>query len=209
MARPPAAEDWPTDTRRVVVPAGEGRAVPVAAGERVRVVDLEGGQVADFFAFVDGDATEHLSAEHTRPSIRRLFPVPGEELLSNRRRALLHFEEDHSPARHDTLYAACDPARYALLGVSGPHRSCAVNLAEAMAALGYDPVAVPQPFNLFMDVPVAADGTLQVIPASSQPGDFVSFRALHNLVVAVSSCPMDVIAIGTGAVTPLAIDVAV
>ncbi|HEX3793174.1 MAG TPA: urea carboxylase-associated family protein [Acidimicrobiales bacterium] len=199
---------WTASAQRVVVPPGEGRAVRVAAGDRVRVVDLDGGQVADFFAFDANDPTEFLSAEHTRPGIRRLFPVPGDDLLSNRRQPLLELLEDHSPGRHDTLYAACDPARYVLLGVTTPHRSCAVNLAEAMADLGYVSVAVPQPFNLFMDVRVAADSTLAVVPASSRSGDYVSFRARRDLVVAVSSCPMDVIAIGTGTVSALAIDVA-
>jgi uncharacterized protein YcgI (DUF1989 family) len=208
MAPPGAEADWSAAAHRVVVSPGEGRAVPVAAGERVRVLDLDGGQVADFFAFAADDPSEFLSAEHTRPSIRRLFPVPGDDLLSNRRQPLLHLLEDRSPGRHDTLYAACDPARYALLGVTDPHRSCAANLAEAMAAVGVASVAVPQPFNLFMDVRVAADGTLDVLPASSRAGDFVSFRAWRDLIVVVSSCPMDVIAIGTGRVSALAIDVA-
>jgi uncharacterized protein len=192
----------------LIVPAGEGRAVRVPSGSRFRVVDVEGGQVADLFAFVDegdgGPYAEWMSAEHTRPSIRRLFPKPGDVLLSNRRRPMARLEEDRSPGRHDTLYAACDPARYALLGVSGPHRSCATNLAEA---LGHAPTVVPQPFNLFMDVEVGPDGALGVRPASTQPGDSVTFTALMDLVVAVSSCPMDVVAISTGGVTPLAIEV--
>ncbi|MFD0536975.1 DUF1989 domain-containing protein [Actinomadura luteofluorescens] len=45
---------------------GEGRAVRVAAGRRVRVVDVEGGQVGDLFAFAADDPREHLSAAHTR-----------------------------------------------------------------------------------------------------------------------------------------------
>jgi uncharacterized protein YcgI (DUF1989 family) len=61
-------------TPRVVVPAGAGRAVRVREGERVRVVDVEGGQVGDVFAFVVQDPGEHLSASHTRTSTGRLFP---------------------------------------------------------------------------------------------------------------------------------------
>jgi uncharacterized protein len=198
--------------RTVVVPAGEGRAVRVAAGRRFRVVDLEGGQVGDLFACVDGPVAEWMSAEHTRPSIGHLFPGPGDVVLSNRRQPMARLEEDHSPGRHDTLYAACDPARYELLGVTGPHRSCAGNLLEAMQELGgvgggFAPGVVPQPFNLFMHVDVAPDGALVVRPASSAPGDAVTFRALMDLVVVVSSCPMDVVAINTGGVTPLAIEV--
>jgi uncharacterized protein YcgI (DUF1989 family) len=220
------------ESRTVIVPAGEGCAARVAGGSRFRVVDIEGGQVADLFAFADVGPTdsaladraladpalaEWMSAEHTRPSIGRLFPAPGDEILSNRRRPLARLEEDRSPGWHDTLYAACDPARYELLGVVGPHRSCAGNLVEALEALETlggggagetgGMAMVPQPFNLFMHVDVDPAGALRVQPASTAPGDSVSFRALVDLIVVVSSCPMDVVAIGRGGVTPLAIEV--
>jgi uncharacterized protein YcgI (DUF1989 family) len=203
--------------REVIVPAGEGRAVRVKTGEVVRVVDVHGGQVGDLFAFVDGATTEWLSAEHTRPSIRRLFPRPGDTALTNHRREILRVEEDHSPGWHDTLYAACDPARYARLGFEGAHRSCATNLIEAMHALDEDlsgtpqpvipPPVVPQPFNLFMHVDVGPDGVLDVVPATSSPGDAITFRALLDIVAVVSSCPMDLVHISTGGVTELRIEV--
>jgi uncharacterized protein len=89
--------------RNVVVPAGEGRAVRVREGELVRIIDVFGGQVGDLFVFVDGQMSEYMSAEHTRPSIRRLFPAPGDVALTNRRREIVRFEEDRSPGWHDTL----------------------------------------------------------------------------------------------------------
>jgi uncharacterized protein len=198
--------------REVTVPAGEGRGARVGSGEVFRVVDVHGGQVGDLFAFVDGPSLEWMSAEHTRPSIRRLFPRPGEMALTNRRRPILHVEEDRSPGWHDTLYAACDPPRYVLLGVEGPHRSCATNLVEAMqefdeGLLGTPDPFIPQPFNLFMHVDVGPEGVLDVVPATSEPGDSITFRALLDLIVVVSSCPMDLVHIGTGGVTPLRIEI--
>jgi len=191
----------------IVVPAGEGRAVRVANGERFRIVDTLGGQVGDLFAFVDGHMSEFMSAEHTRPSTGRLFPLPGEVILSNRRREMVRLEEDNSPGWHDTLYAACDPARYEMLGVRESHRSCATNLEEALRQMGEELVVVPQPFNLFMHVPVEADGAIRIVPATSGPGDYVAFRALMDLIVVLSSCPMDVVPIGNGGVTPLEIEI--
>jgi uncharacterized protein len=190
-----------------VVPPGEGRAFAVHAGEAFRVVDVAGGQVGDLFAFADEDLGEWMSAEHTRPSLARLFPRPGDVILSNRRREMARLEEDRSPGRHDTLYAACDPARYRLLGVTEAHRSCAANLVEAMGELGREVPNIPQPFNLFMDVEVGSDGALLVRPAPTAAGDSVTFRALTDLIVAVSSCPMDVVSIGRGGITPLAVEV--
>ena len=116
-----------------------------------------------------------MSAEHTRPGIKRLFPRPGDVALTNRRRPILRLEDDTSPGWHDTLYAACDPARYALLGHVGPHRSCATNLVEALREFGRElpgmpePI-VPQPFNVFMHVEVGPEGALQLHPATSRAG---------------------------------------
>src|SRR5712691_762417 len=116
----------------VRVPGGEGRAAMVQAGQSFRVVDVDGGQVGDLFAFTAADPGEFASAEHTRVAIAKLFPQPGDPVLTNRRRPILVAAQDTSPGRHDMLYAACDPARYALLGATAPHRSCAENLRSAL-----------------------------------------------------------------------------
>jgi uncharacterized protein len=189
------------------VPAGEGRAVVVAAGQHFRVVDVEGGQVGDLFAFAADDPAEFASAEHTRVAIQKLFPKPGDPVLTNRRRPILVAGADSSPGRHDMLYAACDPARYALLGVTGPHRSCAGNLREAMRGRGLGVPAVPQPLNIFMDVRPEPGGELRSRPASSRPGDFVTFRAARDCIVVLSSCPMDIVPISSGGITPLELQI--
>jgi uncharacterized protein YcgI (DUF1989 family) len=192
---------------RTVVPAREGRAVRVGSGESVRIVDVDGGQVGDLFFFVDGQVSEYMSLEHTRPGTGHLTPRPGDVLVTNLRRDIVRFDADMSPGIHDTLYAACDPARYKLLGADASHRSCATNLREAMAAVGEDSVHVPQPFNVFMHVAVGGDGELTIHPASSRPGDTLSFTALRDVVVALSSCPMDIIEINGGGLSDLAIEV--
>jgi uncharacterized protein YcgI (DUF1989 family) len=191
--------------RRIDVPAREGRAVEVEAGRSFRVVDLEGGQVADLFAFCLGDLAEYLSAEHTRAEHFRLFPRVGEAFVSNRRRPLLLFEADASPGFHDMLFAACDAARYAGLGAPAGHASCASNLQTALAGLGLGPVAVPQPVNLFENIPARPDGTLDWKATATAAGDHVQLRAERDCVVVVSACPYD-LAATHAAPGPLAID---
>jgi uncharacterized protein len=186
-----------------LVPGGVGRAVRVGVGQYFRVTDVAGGQVGDLFAFSLTDPAEYASAEHTRVAIRRLFPRPGDPVLTNRRRPILSVVEDTSPGRHDMLYAACDPARYALLGADPAHRSCAGNLREALGEHGLGLPSVPQPLNIFMDVRAQEDGTLVSHPASSRPGDYVAFRAAMDCLVVLSSCPMDVVNISAGGITPL------
>lgn len=187
----------------VRVPGGAGRAVVVSAGQFFRVVDVAGGQVGDLFAFTAADPGEFASAEHTRVAIGKLFPRPGDPVLTNLRRPILLAAEDTSPGRHDMLYAACDPARYALLGAAAAHRSCAGNLRAALRGHGIDPVTIPQPLNVFMDVRAEPDGSLVSRPASSRPGDYIAFRAAQDCLVVLSSCPMDVVPISSGGITPL------
>ena len=191
---------------RVVVPAGEGRTARVGAGERFRVVDLEGSQVADLFAFVTDDVSEFASAEHTRAYVDRLFPRVSEQFVTNRRRPILRFERDDSPGVHDMLIAACDPTRYTGLGVDGWHASCQENLQRAMAGFGYETVEVPQSINLFMNIPVREDGSLAWEPALTKPGDSVTFRAELDCLVVVSACPQDIVAINDKKPTSVAID---
>jgi len=194
-------------TSHVVVPASAGRAVLVRRGDHVRVIDVEGGQVGDVFAYAAADPGEHLSASHTRTSTSRLFPLIGEHFVTNRRRPILTLAADTSPGVHDMLIAACDPARYRALGVDR-HASCADNLRNALVQKGLTADIVPQPVNLFMNIPVRGDGELSWLPAVSRPGDAVTFAAAMDCVVVVSACPMDLNAINGARPTPLAIEVA-
>lgn len=180
----------------------------VAAGDLVRVIDVEGGQVGDVFAFTDSgpELAEHHSAAHTRAGIDRLFPAVGEPFVTDRRRPILTLVEDTSPGQHDMLIPACDPARYAALGAP-EHRSCAANLREALTEAGLSFAGpTPQPINVFMRIPVGEDGRLSWLTASSRPGDAVTLRAEMDCVVVVSACPQDLVSISDAGLTPLAIE---
>lgn len=175
----------------VEVPAREARAVAVLKGASFKVIDLEGGQVVDLFAFSTDEVREYQSAEHTRVHVKRLFPRVGEQFVTNRRRPILTFEEDTTDGVHDMLCASCDATRYAMLGVQGWHASCQENLTTAMAALGHGKVEVPQPINLFMDIPVYEDASIDWRAKKTKAGDYVRFRAEMDCIVVASACPQD------------------
>jgi uncharacterized protein YcgI (DUF1989 family) len=202
----------PSETQTVVsrvVPARHGTAVRVRAGQLVRVTDPFGGQVGDLFAFVDDGGRrlgEHLSAAHTRGHTSRLFPAVGEDFVTAARTPVLGLLDDSSPGRHDMLIPACDPERYRLLGARH-HRSCVANLHEALGELDLYVDTVPQPVNLFMNIPVAADGALRWLPAPSGRGDAVTFVSHVDTVVVLSACPQDLVGINVGSPTDLVLDV--
>jgi uncharacterized protein YcgI (DUF1989 family) len=179
-------------TERDVIPATRGKAVRLAAGEAVRVVNTHGSQVVDTWAFCAEDLAHHMSMEHTRVENGRLMPAAGQTLFTNRREPILVLEEDTSPGFHDTLMAACDRWRYEHLGCTEYHRNCADNMVEAMAAIGLPADRVPQPLNLFMNIPVNADLSLTQGEPVTRPGDHVLLRAARDCVVVFSACPQDI-----------------
>jgi uncharacterized protein len=176
-----------------LIEAGHGHAFQLAVGERVRIGLPEGSQVADMFAFALPDLKEYLSTEHTRSCAQRLTPVVGEAFYSSRRRPMLAFVEDSSPGTHDLLLSACDQARYTLLGHPSPHRNCVANMIDALAALGLKPPQIPSPVNVFEKVAIGIDGSLVIEPPLAVRGDSVMLRALMDLVLVISACPMDIV----------------
>jgi uncharacterized protein YcgI (DUF1989 family) len=179
----------------VQIPARRGRAVLVERGRHVRVINTHGQQVVDTWAFNRADLSEWMSMEHSRAGIGRILPRVGDTLCTNRRRPILAIVHDDSGGRHDTLIAACDRYRYDLLGCAGYHDNCTDNLATALREVGVSVAHTPSPWNLFMNIPVAPDGTVSFLPPVSTAGSSITLRAEMDLVIAFSACPQDIIPI--------------
>ncbi len=177
------------------IPARRGAAARVRRGQTVRVVNTHGDQVVDTWAFNAADMAEHLSMEHTRPGILKVIPRVGDALLTNRRRPILTVVDDTSGGVHDMLMAACDRWRYEGLGCTEYHDNCTDNLHAALQVLGCDVAETPSPLNLFMNIPVQADGTLSFDAPVSVRGGHVRLRAEMDLVIAFSACPQDILPI--------------
>lgn len=187
------------------IAARTGRAVAIRAGEAVKLINTHGSQVVDTWAFRADDLTEYLSMEQTRRMLLKLWPREGDTLFSNRRQAMLVMERDTSPGVHDTLFACCDPWTYAHYGCPPGHANCRDNLLDALAALGIAPPLVPNPLNLWMNIPVQENMLLAIEPPVSKSGDYVVLRALVDVVLAFSTCPMDVTPINGADCEPRAV----
>ena len=106
------------------IPARTGAAFRLRAGDRIRIISTHGHQVADFFDFSAAEPGEYLSARHTIVSgTRHLYPREGQTFLTSKRKPLMKFVQDGAGEQNEMLLAACDPARYQLLGVQGYHAS--------------------------------------------------------------------------------------
>lgn len=187
----------------IQIPARKGKAARVARGQTVRLINTHGTQVIDTWAFNAADMREYMSMEHLRPTLGRVNPRAGDALVTNRRRPILTMVADTSPGVHDTLVAACDRYRYELLGAKGHHDNCTDNLHAALAELGLRSDETPAPLNMWMNIPVGADWTIDFLPTVARPGDHVLLRAEMDAIVVFSSCPQDMLPINGEDCTPV------
>ena len=176
----------------ITIPGAHARAFKLQRHDQVKIVNLEGQQVVDAWAFKASDLNEFMSNEHTRSCLEKLVPGVGDSLYSNLRQPILTIVADNSPGIHDLLLSACDIDRYRLLGVQQYHRNCVDNLHEAMTELGMKPPEVPSPFNIFENVHIGSNGELSIEPPLVKAGDSISLRAEIDIILVLSCCPMDI-----------------
>jgi len=187
------------------IAGGAGFAMALRAGEAARLVNTFGSQVVDTWALAAGDTSEYLSVEHTRRMLGNLFPRRGDAFYSNRRNKMLSLEEDSFPGRHDMLFAACDKWLYKHYGCPPGHANCRDNFQAALFAAGHDAPFMPNPVNLWMNIPVRDSQHVAIEPPVSRPGDHVVLRALMDIILVFSACPMDVTPINGEDRTPKAV----
>ena len=180
------------------IAGGAAKAFRLPKGGALKLINTHGTQTVDMWALRDRDPSEYLSVEHTRRMLANLFPRAGDTLFSNRRTPLLKLEEDTAPGKHDMLIACCDKWLYQHYGCAPGHANCRDNYLAALFEIGIDALHVPNPVNLWMNVPVSADAKLTLEPPVSQAGDYVTFRALEDCIVIFSACPMDISPVNRG-----------
>ena len=189
------------------IPARTGWSARLRAGQSFKVIDVEGGQCADLWVLCAEDPAEHLSAQHTRVHMASIYPAVGWTFVTGRRRPILRFVQDTSPGLHDCLVAACDSARYELLGAPPGHASCEENLRAEQRRQGLPVTYAPQPINVFAHFHVVDDERLVLDECESRPGDAATFELLMDGIVVLSACPQDIVAFQPGGPTDMAVEV--
>ncbi|MCB5425197.1 urea carboxylase-associated family protein [Altererythrobacter sp. CC-YST694] len=173
-----------------IVPARAPWLHHVAAGQTLRIVDLEGNQAVDFLLYAAADDAERYSAQDTVASQGNLFLKAGTVLRSNEGRPMMTIVGT-SVEYHDTIGGACscesNTLRY------GHHtksqHACVENFLEANLLEGRGKRDMVSNINFFMNVPVEEDGALGIVDGISAPGLTVDLRAEMDVIVVVSNCP--------------------
>jgi uncharacterized protein len=178
--------------RDELVAAGEPWMGTVAAGQILRIVDLEGNQAVDTLFYNANDTEERYSAVDTIRGQRNIYLTTGSALRSNLGATMLTIIED-TCGRHDTLGGACsaesNTVRYAL--DKRYMHSCRDNFLLALAHYdhGLSKRDLPSNINFFMNVPVTPEGGLEFADGISAPGRYVQLRAQMDVLVLISNCP--------------------
>ena len=173
-----------------IVPARAPWLHHVAAGQTLRIVDLEGNQAVDFLLYAAEDDAERYSAQDTVAAQGNLFLRKGTVLRSNEGRPMMTIVAS-TVEYHDTIGGACscesNTLRY------GHHtkaeHACVENFLEANLLEGRGKRDIVSNINFFMNVPVEPDGSLGIVDGISAPGLRVDLRAEMDVIVVVSNCP--------------------
>ena len=188
------------------IPGGHARSFQVKKGQLLQIIDVEGQQVADFFAFNKDNHEERLSPPHTRTSLLSLTIKVGDLFRSSLRNPMFEVVED-TAGSHDLLIAACDERRYLVDYGVKDHRSCIANFEEALRPFGITRNMFPEPFNIFQSTKIEPSGKLIQQPCPTKAGDYILLRALMDMIGSISACPMDLNPIGGAKITDILVKI--
>jgi uncharacterized protein YcgI (DUF1989 family) len=170
------------------IPPQKATSFKLRRGEILRVYDPCGEQVADLFAFKDGDLACSLSSGRTIDYAGKIYFSTGDLLYANDSRPMLRVLAD-TAGRHDFLLTPCSQEMFEILyRCQGHHPSCFENLCNAFEPHGVRPEQISTTFNIFMNVDVDPSGAVRVKCPTSRPGDYIELRAEMNLVCALTAC---------------------
>jgi uncharacterized protein len=183
--------------RTVDIPAGKGGACTIQQGQFLRVVDVQGGQIADFNAWSQADPRErfwsartrimeaaHLTAGHrlwSSPNMRVMFTITAD--------VVKRLPSPLGGQSHDLLWARCSSELWLLRENIENAPNCQDNIANAIQPFGLSVHDVHDAFNIFMKTGLTAADTLFQESPESQAGDYVELRAEMDCIVGVSACP--------------------
>lgn len=160
----------------------------VKAGQFIKVIDIEGKQVADFFAIVESDKTEYFSAGVTLDCNANFYLKEQDFIYSNKFNKILQIIEDNVKT-HDLIHPTCSQRMYEVqYNETKPHPSCHQNIKDSLKEFDVDYSILMTPFNIFMNTQIKENGDIVVERPISKPGDFILLKSYVDLIISVAAC---------------------
>ena len=161
-----------------------GARIEVKKGQTIEVIDVDGGQVVDFFAQRKDDPSEFVSPGVTIDCNESLRLKIGDVIYSTRYHPMFRVLAD-DVQEHDLIHPCCRPEMYDFFYHNGEgHSNCFDNINGALGTAH----PVIRPINLFMYTKINADGSIEVCPPKSKAGDKIVLEALEDVTLGVAAC---------------------
>lgn len=171
-----------------VINPRSGISFELKKGQKLKVIDIKGEQVSDFFCFFRNDPEDYLSNGRTLDYLSKIFIGAGDTLYSSKSLPMARIIED-KVGRHDFLLTPCSKETFSIIyGDKNPHHGCEGNLLHHFKELGIYKESLPTTFNIFMNVLINEKGELTVAPPTSKAGDYVIIEALDDLLIGLTAC---------------------
>ena len=171
-------------SKEYIIPACSGIKIDVRQDQNITVIDIEGGQVADFFAEVAGNPNEFLSTGVTIDCNESLKLNVGNFIYTNLYHPMMKVLSD-DVGEHDLIHPCCRPEMYDFFYHNGGgHPNCLDNINKALE----ERRVIITPVNLFMRTKINSNGSISVEEPLSRAGDKITLKALMDITLGVAAC---------------------
>jgi uncharacterized protein YcgI (DUF1989 family) len=182
--------------QRFIIAPGEGKAFVVKKGQVLRIIEVEGKQVADVAIFNAHDYKECFHVGQTLAlnmiegtgniwRVKKLYSKPPRENV------MFTVIDDKAGVHFLLSGGRCSRKIYELRDKAPGHRNCQDILAEALSPYGLSGDDIMDVFNVFMNVEIDEEGRFIIKPPKTEKGDYIDLLAEMDCLVAVSACPSD------------------
>jgi uncharacterized protein YcgI (DUF1989 family) len=177
----------------VMLPPAAHISFEIEAGQRFKMTQPQGEQVADLVSFNRDDPHELLSMHGSRAVNLNWKLTKPMTLYTNRTRPMWVIEEDKTGENYCGGGYCSEHLNMMRYGDKGKGAAnCQQNLEKAIAGYGMDRwnFNVDACFNVFMTVAYDADGKWEIRLPKGKPGDSITMKSLMPQIVAISNCPI-------------------
>jgi uncharacterized protein YcgI (DUF1989 family) len=166
----------------------------IKPGQVIRIIDVEGQQVASCIIWDANNFDNVLSCTNTRGRLRRWNGLPiGSGLYSKNGDKLATISDDTTGGIHpipDSGIFCNEAANRVRYGIPGTI-NCLDNLVAAMACYQFSARDIDwgSCITFFMNLHYEPDRTFEIRETHTKPGDYVDLMAEMDIIVAISNCP--------------------
>lgn len=164
------------------IQVGTAAAFALAPGQLVKIIDLQGKQVASIMAFVGDDYREPLSPSVTLTANASLILQKGNTLFSEAQTPMFELVDD-TVQRHDLLTSALTADQDGTVLKQSTREA----FSEALTESEWDLTPTGGVVNFFKHVVIKQRGDMEVKEPFSERNDSVTLRALTDGVIIVAN----------------------